>query len=612
MRVCIYGAGAIGGYLAVLLKRAGVEVSAVARGPQLAAVRARGFVLERGGERLAARVPATEDPSDLPPQDFVIATMKAHSMPAAVAAMQPLLGRDTAVVSAVNGLPWWYFHRLDSPFGERPLASVDPDGGVWRGIGPRRAIGCVVYPAAQVVAPGVVRHLSGDKLVLGEPSGERTERVERLARALVDAGVKAPVRTRLRDEVWVKLWGNLAFNPLSALTGATLDALAAGPGTRAVARAMMVEGQAVGEAFGARFAIDVERRIDAAGAVGAHRTSMLQDLELGRPLENQAMVGAVQELARLAGVATPTIDLVHHLLEARIASRPPARGRGAEGRSVPATEAPVASQSEGNDDTVRRGETGGGMGVPDAPQGDGNNGRRQVEALKAYRKAHYVSDREMLPKHVGDLVYNDSFAFLIGAAFDRGMPWTKAWEIPCHIAAEGMLEPRRLAAASDREREQLLARLPVGPRWGAAEGAKTLRDAAELTLEHSAEGDAAAIWRDASPRQAKRRLRTIHGVGPGIADMIVRILHDEWGLFRAQASEIDVKPDIHVVRVFKRLGLVAEGTVRDVVEAARRLNPGFPGGLDWPAWKVGIDWCHASAPDCGRCPLADACPKHIG
>ena len=502
--------------------------------------------------------------------------------------MQPLLGRDTAVVSAVNGLPWWYFHRLDSPFGERPLASVDPDGGVWRGIGPRRAIGCVVYPAAQVVAPGVVRHLSGDKLVLGEPSGERSERVERLARALLDAGVKAPVRTRLRDEVWVKLWGNLAFNPLSALTGATLDALAAGPGTRAVARAMMVEGQAVGEAFGARFAIDVERRIDAAGAVGAHRTSMLQDLELGRPLENRAMVGAVQELARLAGVATPTIDLVHHLLEARIASRPPAGGRGADGRSAAAT------------------------GAPDASGGDGDDGRRrQVEALKAYRDEHYVSDRAMLPKHVGDLVYDDPFAFLIGAAFDRGMPWAKAWEIPWHIAAAGMLAPRKLAAASDRERERLLARLPVGPRWGAAAGAKTLRDAAELTLEHSARGDAAAIWRDASPRLAKRRLRTIHGVGPGIADMIVRILHDEWGLFRAQASQIDVKPDVHVVRVFKRLSLVAEGAAADVVDAARRLNPGFPGGLDWPAWKVGTDWCHASAPDCGRCPLADACPKHI-
>ena len=331
MKVCIYGAGAIGGYLAVLLARVGVEVSAVARGAQLKAIRERGLALELAGQTFHAHPPATDDPRDLPPQDYVIATVKAHSMTAAVAAMQPLLGPHTAVVSAVNGLPWWYFHRLDSPFGERPLASVDPAGAIWRGIGPERAIGCVVYPAVEVTAPGVVRHLSGDKLILGEPSGERTERVQRLAGLMVQAGVKAPVRTRVRDEIWVKLWGNVAFNPLSALTGATLDALAGGAGTRAVARAMMTEAQAVGEAFGARFAVDVERRIDAAGNVGAHRTSMLQDLELGRPLENEAMVGAVQELARLAGVATPTLDLVHHLLKARIEFRPPAASSGQVG-----------------------------------------------------------------------------------------------------------------------------------------------------------------------------------------------------------------------------------------------------------------------------------------
>ena len=331
MKVCIYGAGAIGGYLAVLLARVGADVSAVARGAQLKAIRERGITLELAGETFHAHLPATDDPQDLPPQDYVIATVKAHSMPAAVAGIQPLLGPHTAVVSAVNGLPWWYFHRLDSPLGERPLASVDPNGAIWRGIGPQRAIGCVVYPAVEVTAPGVVRHLSGDKLILGEPSGERTERVQGLAQLMVQAGVKAPVRPRVRDEIWVKLWGNVAFNPLSALTGATLDALAGGAGTRAVARAMMVEAQTVGEAFGARFAVDVERRINAAGNVGAHRTSMLQDLELGRPLENEAMVGAVQELARLAGVATPTLDLVHHLLKARIEFRPPAASSGQAG-----------------------------------------------------------------------------------------------------------------------------------------------------------------------------------------------------------------------------------------------------------------------------------------
>ena len=321
MRVCVYGAGAIGGYLATLLARAGCEVSAIARGPHLRAIQERGLTLQLSGQRLRERIAATDDPRELPPQDYVIVTLKAHAIASAAAAMQPLLGPQTAVVSAANGLPWWYFHKLDSPFAERALRSVDPHGRIWREVGPHRAIGCVVYPACEVAAPGVVRHLSGNKLIVGEPSGEHTPRAAALAAALREAGMKAPLRTRVRDEIWVKLWGNVAFNPLSALTGATLDALATTPGTHAIARDMMLETQAVGEAFGARFGVDVEQRIDAAGNVGAHRTSMLQDLELGRPLENEAMVGAVQELAQLASLATPTLDLIHNLLKVRLAFR---------------------------------------------------------------------------------------------------------------------------------------------------------------------------------------------------------------------------------------------------------------------------------------------------
>ncbi len=320
-RVCVYGAGAIGGYLAARLAQAGCDVSVVARGPHLAAMAAHGLRLETADGRLAVDVDATDDPSTLGIQDFVIVTLKGHSIPAVVDPMQPLLGPGTTVVSAVNGIPWWYFHRLDSPFGERHVESVDPGGAVWQRIGPERAVGCVVYPSCEVVEPGLVRHLSGDRFVLGEPSGERSERVRTLASVLSEAGLRAPLRRRLRDEIWIKLWGNVAFNPLSALTGAMLDVLATDPGTRRVARAMMLETQAVGEAFGARFAIDVERRIDGAAEVGAHRTSMLQDLELGRPLENEAIVGAVQELGALAGIATPTIDLVHDLLRQRIATR---------------------------------------------------------------------------------------------------------------------------------------------------------------------------------------------------------------------------------------------------------------------------------------------------
>ena len=321
MKICIFGAGAVGGYLAALLANAGADVSVVARGAHLAAIRQRGLTLLAGGEELHAAVAATDEPARLGKQDVVVLTLKAHSISGAVDAVRTLLHRETAVVTAVNGIPWWYFHGLDSPFGERHVESVDPGGAIWRGIGPERAIGCVVYPSAEVVRPGVVRHLSDNRLILGEPHGDRSERAVALASLFLAAGLKAPVRARLRNDIWMKLWGNLAFNPLSVLTGATLDVLATDPGTRHVAHRMMAEGQAVGEALGARFAIDIERRIEGAAAVGAHRTSMLQDLELGRPLEIDALVRAVRELGALTGVATPTIDMIDALVTQRAAFR---------------------------------------------------------------------------------------------------------------------------------------------------------------------------------------------------------------------------------------------------------------------------------------------------
>ena len=321
MKVCIYGAGAIGGCLAVPLAEVGLEVSLVARGLHLEAIQAQGLTLLHEGSERHAHIRATDRPADLGAQDMVIVTLKAHSIPAVADGILDLCNDDTAVVSAVNGIPWWYFHALDTPWGERHVESVDPGGVLWRRIGPQRALGCVVYPAAEIVSPGVVRHTEGDKLVVGEPDGSGSDRLAALAAAFRSAGFKAPVRPRVRDEIWVKLWGNLAFNPLSALTGATLDVLATNTDTRAIARTMMEEGRAVGEAFGARFSIPVERRLDGVANVGPHRTSMLQDLELGRPLEHEAMLGAVQELAILAGIATPTIDLIHTLLRQRIASR---------------------------------------------------------------------------------------------------------------------------------------------------------------------------------------------------------------------------------------------------------------------------------------------------
>lgn len=322
MRICVFGAGAIGGLLAARLAAAGEhEVGLVARGPHLEAIRSKGLVLVEGVTRTVTRPQATADAAELGPQDFVVVTLKAHQIPAALPALRALMGPDTAYAWAVNGVPWWYFHGLEGPWRDRRLESVDPGGAIWRELGPERAIGCVVYPAAEVDEPGVVRLVEGDRFSLGEPSGERGERVEALARALVGAGLKAPVRPRIRDEIWVKLWGNLAFNPLSALTLATLDRICADPGARAVARAMMLEAQAVAERLGVRFPIDVDRRIEGAARVGAHRTSMLQDLERGRPLEIGALVTAVLEMAGLVGLEAPTIEAVHALvrLRARIA-----------------------------------------------------------------------------------------------------------------------------------------------------------------------------------------------------------------------------------------------------------------------------------------------------
>ena len=322
MRICIFGAGAIGGYLAVKLVQAGADVSVVARGPHLAAMQADGLTLiEEDSPPVTVPVRATEDPADLGPQDYVIVTLKAHSVPPLVPRMAPLIGDGTTVVSGVNGVPWWYFHRIGGPLEGTRLASVDPGDAQWNGFGPDRVLGCVVYPAAEVERPGVIRHVEGNRFSLGEPDGSKSDRATRLSDVMAAAGLKAPVRPRLRDEIWVKLWGNLSFNPISALTHATLDVLCTDPGTRAVARGMMVEAQEIAEKLGVRFPIDVDRRIDGGAAVGAHRTSMLQDLLAGRPMEIDALVASVQELGRLTDTPTPTIDTVLALvrLRARVA-----------------------------------------------------------------------------------------------------------------------------------------------------------------------------------------------------------------------------------------------------------------------------------------------------
>jgi 2-dehydropantoate 2-reductase len=317
MRICIYGAGAIGGYMGVLLSRAGAEVSLVARGAHLEAMQRNGLKLLIDQKQYVAHPRCTGDPEELGPQDLVIIAVKAHSVPAIVPAMRPLIGNETALLTAVNGIPYWYFYRHGGKWQDSIVESVDPDGVQWRTLGPDRAIGCVVYPATEVVEPGVIQHVYGNKLPIGEPDGTVSPRVQRIAEILSAAGFDAPIRERIRDEIWLKLWGNLCFNPISALTCAPLDVICADPGTRAVARAMMIEAKALAEPLGVHFRVDIERRIDGAGRVGAHKTSMLQDLERGRAMEIDALVTSVQELGRRVGVPTPTIDTVLALVRQR-------------------------------------------------------------------------------------------------------------------------------------------------------------------------------------------------------------------------------------------------------------------------------------------------------
>jgi len=310
MKICIYGAGAIGGLLGAELARAGEEVTLIARGPHLVAILENGLTLRIDGAEHNARVAATDKPADAGPQDVVVVTVKAHGVAPIAEAMQPLLGPDTSVVTAMNGIPWWYFHRLGGPHEGRRIQCLDPDGRLERLIPAERVIGCVVYPAAEVVAPGIIQHGYGNRFMLGEPDGAKSPRALRLSEAMGRAGFKAPVRPRIRDDIWVKLWGNLSFNPVSALTHATLEQIAGDPGTRTVIRRMMVEAQGVGEALGVKFGVDVDTRIGWAADVGAHKTSMLQDLELGRPMEIDALVTAVAEMGDLAGIDTPTIDMI--------------------------------------------------------------------------------------------------------------------------------------------------------------------------------------------------------------------------------------------------------------------------------------------------------------
>lgn len=316
MRIAVFGAGAIGGLLAARLA-AGADVSVVARGPHLAAMREAGLTLRSGGEIIVARPRCCADAGEVGAVDYVIVTLKAHSLPGAAPQIARMMTPETTLVTAVNGVPYWYFYGLPGPFENRRIESVDPGGRLWDLLPPSQVLGCVVYPAAEVVSPGVIEHGYGDRFSLGEPDGSRSARAEALSRMLVAAGLKAPVRPRIRDEIWVKLWGNLCFNPISALTGSTLDQITGRPDLRGLCRSMMTEAQEVAEALGVKFAITLERRLDGAAEVGEHKTSMLQDLERGRPMEIDALLGAVVELGAMTGHAMPICTAILTLVRER-------------------------------------------------------------------------------------------------------------------------------------------------------------------------------------------------------------------------------------------------------------------------------------------------------
>ena len=316
-KICIYGAGAIGGYLAACLHDAGAKVSLIARGAHLKAIKENGLTLEINGQSRNYPLAASDNPADFGHQDYVIIALKAHGISHITQAIQPLLGPDTAVVSAVNGLPWWYFYKANTQteLDDSPLISVDPDAGIWNLIGPERAIGCVVYPACEISTPGTIKHIEGERISLGEPSGQASERVAILSALMIKGGLKAPQKKRIRDEIWIKLWGNCSFNPVSALTGASLDKIAQDPETRKLVAEIMSECKQVGEALSIRFAVSIEDRINGAGRIIGHKPSTRQDIEMGRPLEIDPLVTALIDIAKQLQIDTPSLVSIAALLK---------------------------------------------------------------------------------------------------------------------------------------------------------------------------------------------------------------------------------------------------------------------------------------------------------
>ncbi len=312
MKICVVGAGAIGGFMGARLAQHDHEVSLIARGPHLAAIREKGLKLIQDGEEIVARnVIATDDIADLGVQDVVLLALKSHQINAVLDKLPGLLGPDTVMVTLQNGIPWWYFQKLPGAYENRVVETVDPGGVLLNAINPDCLLGCIAYPAAVIDEPGVIRHVEGVRFPVGELDGSVSERAQRVAEAFVEAGFKSPVLEDIRSEIWLKLWGNLTFNPISAMTHSTLEDICQFPLTRELAATMMSEAQEVAEKLGASFRVSLERRIEGAEKVGKHKTSMLQDVEAGKPLEIDGMLGVVIELARMTGTDIPTLKAIY-------------------------------------------------------------------------------------------------------------------------------------------------------------------------------------------------------------------------------------------------------------------------------------------------------------
>lgn len=312
MKICVVGAGAIGGFMAVRLAQQGNEVSVIARGPHLKAIKENGLALIQDGERTVANnLIATDDIAELGEQDIVLLALKAHQISAVLDKLPGLFGPKTVLVTLQNGIPWWYFQKLDNQYQNKTVEIVDPGGVLAKSIDADRIVGCIAYPAAVVAEPGVIQHVEGTRFPLGELDGSQSSRVNAISELFIDAGFKSPVLDDIRSEIWLKLWGNLTFNPISALTHATLEGICQFPLSRQLAATMMTEAKEVAEKLGAGFRVSMERRIEGAEKVGKHKTSMLQDVEVGKSLEIDGMLGVVLELAEITETPVPTLSAIY-------------------------------------------------------------------------------------------------------------------------------------------------------------------------------------------------------------------------------------------------------------------------------------------------------------